>query len=311
MSGLVDAHVHLFLDAGPTPRQAYLAAAPEARVTTALANAERALAAGITTLVDLGASVADIAGYRAAAATYPRPLPHVIWSGPPITRRGGHCHFWGGEVGTESDVAAAVEARVALDAGIVKVMVSGGGLTPGTDPAAAELPVNLLNLAVRLAHEAGLPVAAHCHASEAMARAVEANVDRIEHASFLDRDGRARFDEALAAEMAARGIAVVPTAAGAVRTAERLRAGGSLANPNDVHAIERLEARRAFIGRWLEAGVRIVPGSDAGVIDTPHDALLDELRLYAELGVPSPERLAADGGPFDTGPAPRPGACSS
>jgi imidazolonepropionase-like amidohydrolase len=296
MSGLVDAHVHLFLDAGPTPRQAYLAATPEDRVATALANAERALAAGITTVVDLGASVGDIEGFRLAAATHPRPLPHVVWAGPPITRRGGHCHFWGGEVATESDVGSSIEGRLRLGAGIVKVMVSGGGLTPGTDPAAAELPANLLRLAVRLAHDAGLPVAAHCHASSAMARAVDADVDRIEHASFLDRDGRARFDEVLAAEMAARGIAVVPTAIGAVRTAERLRAGGALANPDDEHAIERLEARRAFVGRWLEAGVRIVPGSDAGVIDTPHDALLDELALYVEAGLTPDEAraLAAD-----------------
>jgi imidazolonepropionase-like amidohydrolase len=296
MSGLVDAHVHLFLDAGETPRETYLAAGPYERVATALANAERALEAGITTLIDLGAAVSDIEGYRAAAANHPRRLPRVVWAGPPITRRGGHCHFWGGEVASEAEVAAAIEARERAGAALVKVMVSGGGLTPGTDPATAEFPAPMLRLAVRLAHERWLPVAAHAHASSAMRLAVEAGVDRIEHASFLDRDGRARFDTGLAAEMAARGIAASPTAIGAVRTAERLRAGGALANPGDVHAIERLEARRAFIGRWLEAGVRIVPGSDAGVIDTPHDALIDELELYVAAGLTRHQAwaLAAD-----------------
>jgi imidazolonepropionase-like amidohydrolase len=226
--------------------------------------------------------------------THPRPLPRVVWAGPPITRRGGHCHFWGGEVASEGDVAAAVEARVAAGCGVVKVMVSGGGLTPGTDPAVAEMPARWLNVAVRRSREAGLPVAAHCHASAAMRRAVDAGVDRIEHGSFLDADGRSRFDRGLALEMAARGIGIGPTVISAVNTAARLRAGGALANPGDVYAFERLEARRTNVARWLEAGVRIVPGSDAGVAGTAHDALLDELRVYAELGVAEPERLASD-----------------
>ena len=293
---LVDAHVHLVLDAGPTPRETYLGASGAERVETALANAERALAAGVTTLIDLGASFADIAGYREAAAAHPRPLPQVIWAGPPITRRGGHCHFWGGEVATEADVADAVEARVAIGAGVVKVMVSGGGLTPGTDPSVAEMPAPLLRLAVRLAHQAGLPVAAHCHATEAMRRAVEAGVDRIEHGSFLDADGRSRFDRGLALEMAARGIGVGATVISAVNTEKRLRAGGALANPGDVYAFERLEARRTNIARWLEAGVRLVPGSDAGVAGTHHDALLDELRLYVEAGLTEMEVRALAAG---------------
>ena len=302
MSGLVDAHVHLVLDAGATPRETYLRSSPAERVAVALASAERALAAGVTTVIDLGASFEDIAGVRAAAASHPRPLPRVIWAGPPITRRGGHCHFWGGEVATEADVAAAIEARIAVGAGVVKVIVSGGGLTPGTDPAVAEMPPPLLRLAVRLAHDAGRPVAAHCHATDAMRLAVDAGVDRIEHGSFLDRDGRVRFDAGLAAEMAARGIGVGATAIGAVRTAERLRRGEAPANPGDVHALERLEARRSNIARWLEAGVRIVPGSDAGVAHTHHDALLDELALYVEAGLTEAEAraLAADDVPNES-----------
>ena len=296
MNGLVDAHVHLVLDAGPSPREVYLRASQEERVATALANAARAMAAGVTTVIDLGASFEDIAGFRAAAPTHDHPLPRVVWAGPPITRRGGHCHFWGGEVSSEAEVGVAIQRRLAVGAGVVKVMVSGGGLTPGTDPAVAEMPAVWLNLAVRLAREAGLPVAAHCHATEAMRRAVDAGVDRIEHASFLDSDGRVRFDPGLAAEMQARGIGVGTTAIGAVRGAQRLRRGAALENPGDVHAIARLEARRTNIARWREAGVRLVPGTDAGVMDTPHDALLDELRLFEEAGLSAEEarRLAAD-----------------
>ena len=144
MSGLVDAHVRLFLDAGPTPRQTYLAASPRraSRRPSRTPNARWRPASRCW-----WTSAHPSRTSRGTARQPPRipvPSPGRL-AGPPITRRGGHCHFWGGEVATESDVAAAVEARVALDAGIVKVTVSGGGLTPGTDPAAAELPANLLN----------------------------------------------------------------------------------------------------------------------------------------------------------------------
>src|SRR5437879_11053295 len=54
MAGLIDAHVHLFLDGGHDPVGRYLAASDSDRLDVAGANAERALAAGITVLRDLG-----------------------------------------------------------------------------------------------------------------------------------------------------------------------------------------------------------------------------------------------------------------
>src|SRR5579884_848512 len=52
--GLIDAHVHLFLDAGPSPRLSFLAATAETKMETARQNAQAALNAGITTVRDCG-----------------------------------------------------------------------------------------------------------------------------------------------------------------------------------------------------------------------------------------------------------------
>ena len=88
--GLVDAHSHLFLDAGPTPRETYLDSREGRRVAVALAGAERALAAGVTTIIDLGAWFDDIAGFRGGRGAPPAAAAAaVVWAGPPITRRGG------------------------------------------------------------------------------------------------------------------------------------------------------------------------------------------------------------------------------
>ena len=67
----------------------------------------------------------------------------------------------------------------------VKIMASGGINTPGTDPAAAAFSEAHLRLMVDLAHEAGLPVAAHAHAAEAIDLVVRIGVETIEHATYV------------------------------------------------------------------------------------------------------------------------------
>jgi imidazolonepropionase-like amidohydrolase len=69
-----------------------------------------------------------------------------------------------------------------------------------------------------------------------------------------------------------------------LRTAERLRSTGQVAS-DDPHAVERLEARAAFVARYAELGAIIVAGTDAGVTDTGFEALHDELDAYRRVGV--------------------------
>jgi imidazolonepropionase-like amidohydrolase len=87
-------------------------------------------------------------------------------------------------------------------------------------------------------------------------------------------------------------MAVVPTASGALRTADRYRAAGAV-NPADRHAIDRLEARRWLMGELRAVGVRIVAGTDAGVIGTSFDSLHDELAVYVDVGLTPAEALRA------------------
>jgi imidazolonepropionase-like amidohydrolase len=288
--GLIDAHVHLTFDASADPAGAYRSLDDEARVDVARRNAARAVLAGVTTVRDLGGPLAVVAEVAHAIARGAAPGPDVVFAGAAITRVGGHLGLLGGEVGGAAEARALVERQIAAGARAVKVVVSGGGLTPGTRPDRAELPAPVLDAAVEVARHHGVPVAAHCHATAAIRRAVEAGVSTIEHVSFVGPGGRVRFDPELARRMRDRGIAASPTVSGALRSATRYRVAGAH-NPDEVDAIGRLEARPRISAELRAIGVTIVAGSDAGVTDTPHDSIHDDLAAYVDLGMSPADAL--------------------
>lgn len=283
--GLIDCHVHLFLDAGVDPLNAFLTSGSDARLRTATANAARALAAGITTVRDCGGPADLVFRFQRMVDRGELPGPGVIVAGAPLTRIGGHCHFFGGEVSEASDVRRTITGQARLGATFVKLIASGGGLTRGTRPFEADLPLGLMREAVLVARACGMHVSAHCHATESIVRALDAGVDIIEHASFAQPEGPPQFDREIAARMKDQGTVVSPTAISGIRIAEQLR---KAPGPNglDFASIERLEARRRHAARFFDAGVRIVAGSDCGVAGTPFDSLIDELIAYTDAGIP-------------------------
>jgi imidazolonepropionase-like amidohydrolase len=252
LPGLVDTHVHLAFDASRDPVAALAARDREAELA-AMAEAARAqLAAGVTTVRDLG----DRAYSALALAT---PLT-VVAAGPPITSPGGHCHYLGGET---TDVRAAVRERAARGCGVIKVMASGGGLTPGTDMLAPQFSLDDLRAVVDEAHRHGLPVTAHAHALPAVEQAVAAGVDGLEHATCLTEDGVV-LPADLLAEIVRRRVAVGATV-GVVPIP------GAAPPP---HVLRHLPAITVMLARMIAAGAVVVAGTDAGIgLPKPHGVL--------------------------------------
>jgi imidazolonepropionase-like amidohydrolase len=128
LPGLVDCHQHLCFEAlGVDAADAD----PAALAAQAEASARRAVTAGITTVRDLGDRDYATLGLRGQPG-----LPTVLCAGPPITVPGGHCWYLGGEVDPadgEPALRAAVRDRAAAGCDTVKIMVTGGFLTP-TNP---------------------------------------------------------------------------------------------------------------------------------------------------------------------------------
>jgi imidazolonepropionase-like amidohydrolase len=284
--GLIDAHVHLFLDAGDRPRDTFFESSEEEKLQTATRNLLDALCAGITTVRDCGGPAELVFQVQRGVNRGDLPGPRVLAAGAPITRPKGHCHFFGIEVTTPEEASRAVERQAREGASFVKLIASGGGLTPGTRPEEADLPLEVMKAATHAAHANGMHVAAHCHAVESIVRAMDAGVDIIEHASFTGPAGLPQFDEGIAARMKDQGIVVGPTAISGIRIAQAIRASGGSG-----HTVARLEARRDHLTKFCEAGVNIIAGTDCGVTNTPFDSLHDELDEYVRAGLSRADAL--------------------
>ena len=290
--GLIDSHVHFFLDGSAKPRESYLESDTQAKMQGARRNAKTAIQAGITTMRDCAAPAHLIFQLKRSIDRRETPGPHIITCGHALMRPGGHCHWiGGGEVTTVQEVRTTIERLLCEGAGFVKLMASGGGLTPGTIPHEADFPLRLMRAAAEAAHANGVHITAHCHATESIRRAIVAGLDMIEHANFLEPPGRYRFEESVAKEIRDRKLVISPTVVAALRTARRFRKAGHAHNPADVAAIDRLEGRFLNTREFRRLGINIIGGTDCGATDTSFDSLVDEILLYKKVGFSNQEAL--------------------
>ncbi|HET8765739.1 MAG TPA: amidohydrolase family protein [Pedococcus sp.] len=266
LPGLIDCHTHLVADCtmGGLERAGMMTG--EEVDAVVLASLRAHLAAGVTTVRDLG----DV-GYRTLAFREVPGLPRVVVAGPPITIPAGHCHFLGGAVRgtTESDLRAAVVERAERGVDVVKVMASGGFATPDSDQLGAQFTADQLSALTDEAHRAGLPLVAHAHSLLAMEYALSAGVDGIEHFTGLAVGMDAHLDQVLA-DAARRGTFVDLTM-GNDRSLHALMPAppphlAALMAGFGVSTFDELYAGRITqLGQLREHGVRVVTGVDSGM----------------------------------------------
>lgn len=167
LPGLIDAHVHLAMDASADPVAGLLAGDTGELARQAADRAARMLATGVTTVRDLGGHGNAAIQLRDAISAGRLPGPRILAAGTPLTPPGGHGWFFGGEVDGERAAIARVRSLKAAGADLVKVMASGGHITSGSVPMhRAQFTGRQLLSIVSEAHRLGMPVAAHAHGIE-------------------------------------------------------------------------------------------------------------------------------------------------
>ncbi|MFH8343034.1 amidohydrolase family protein [Streptomyces sp. AM6-12] len=305
--GLWESHTHLTGHAMALPEEERVA-----HLRTQLADY---LKAGITSVCDLGGSIAY--GHEVRQAARPGSAATLFFAGPVFTGPEGWPLAVHGDrtMALETGSADAAHRSVQDLLGQVDFVKC---IFDGND--GERLPLAALEAIVNEAHQAGKKVLAHVATAGDVRDAVRAGVDGIEH-SFVPQDpadlGEA---EEIAALLAEAGTLYCPTivtweqlghngdhthldrlvADGAITAEEaaEITARPAWGQPFPHHPADESKIRFDYAMRTLplfhDAGVKLVAGSDIALtMPTPTSALLRELQLFAQAGLPCSEIIAA------------------
>lgn len=288
LPGLVDCHVHL-ADVGAANPDDASRDDDAVRVLRLAQHAARTLLAGVTTVRDVGGRHHLEFGFRRGVQAGLAISPRLVLCGKIISMTAAGAEMWPGmyrQADGPWEVAKAVREQVKAGADAIKVMATGAIMAPATErPGQAQYRPHELHAATETAHALGRRVAAHAHGIDGIRNAVAAGVDTIEHGTYLHQE------PAVAAQMAERGIALVPT----------LKAGALLADPPGpgvpAEIVEKAREARDHAGRSfqvaMEAGVPIAMGTDAATSFNYHGENADELALMVEAGMTPMQAIIA------------------
>ncbi|HEV8677167.1 MAG TPA: amidohydrolase family protein [Methylomirabilota bacterium] len=301
MPGLTDAHVHVCAVEGNTAEQHRLHP-PSLIAAKSLRRIEQALGQGFTTVRDAGG--ADY-GFREAVASGLYPGPRLLVSGRVLSQTGGHgdkrrraewiapIDACLGMVGVIADgvdeVRKAAREQLRRDVDQVKIMASGGAMSPADELDTTQYTLDEMRAAVEEARAVGKYVLAHAYSSAAVRAAVAAGVRTIEHGNLLD--------PAAAQAMREAGAYLVPT----MTTYEVIAREGKAYGMSD-HQIAKINLAREKSVEGLthayRAGVQIGSGSDLlgdmqayravelelkGQVMAPMEVLWSATRINAEI----------------------------
>jgi imidazolonepropionase-like amidohydrolase len=284
LPGLIDCHVHLCLGAEPDVVQAIEQETPTETLIKSSQMARQTLEAGITTVRDVGSRDHSIFALKRAIDKGLTVGPRIVGAGLAICMIGGHARFIGQEVEGVEQVREVVRAQIAGGAQVIKVIASGGVLTPGTSPDQAQMTIEELRAAVDEAKRAGLKVAAHSHGSSGMKNAVRAGVHSIEHATLMDVETADLMDQ--------HDVYMVPTLSALATTAACRRGCGI---PDSVLEKAKAMTRRhqSSFKQAHHRGLLIAMGTDAGTPFNYHGENAQELERMVAFGMSPMEAILA------------------
>lgn len=303
MPGLIDTHVHVMWSGNDTDQphgtwDGLVSELPGTRALNAYVHARRDLEAGFTTIRDMASlDFVDIA-LRDAIEAGTVVGPRISACGYGLTSTGGHMDRCNGlrpdvrlggfdnVVDTVDEARKAARFLIRMKVDHIKVNAGRGHRVQGRPLFfAPEMQLDVMQTICQEAHAAGCRVAAHSLGSDGERWAVQAGVDSLEHAHFID-------DETIRA-MADCGTFLVPTMTHCVRNALKIRE----TEPEEVWAdnliLQAYDSMYQVIPRALELGVRIAAGTDAGAFGVPHGCNAQELELLTTIGMSPMQAIVA------------------
>lgn len=297
LPGMIDCHVHMLFH--PASLQERLLTPPTLQVFMGARNARETLDAGVTSVRDAGGTPQ---GFKMAIDRGLIPGPRMKIAVTALSQTGGHGDSTLpsgvrvralGSLGPEwpenvvdgpDEVRKAVREILRAGGDFIKLMSTGGVLSPSDEPGHTQFTPEEIAIMVQEAAAAGKTCMAHAQGTQGIKNAVNAGVESIEHGIWLD-------DEVMA-EMKRRGTFLVPTLVAplwVLRNAEN--APGSVLPQSIRKTKEVMADHKASIARAIDAGVRIAMGTDSGV--GPHGHNAEELERMVECGMTPMQAIVA------------------
>jgi imidazolonepropionase-like amidohydrolase len=289
MPGLIDGHMHISFGEARTEEELQIYTPMGHRAVRAAVDAEKVLLAGVTSATDPGGPRGIALAVRDAIDAGLVQGPRFSVAGRQMSTQqgiGNTLPEWVGEldqsygalVTSLDDIRQEIRRDVKDGVDLIKVAISG----PGTTEFAA-MSLEELSLAVSEAHGLGRPVTVHARSRRSVTLAVDAGVDWIMHASYMDEPTLERVVEAR--------IPILPALTLLVNV---LEATPGYYTPAMLDGVKHeLDSAVDVLRRARDAGVTLIAGSESGFGMTPYGAWhARELQIFVEyLGMRNHEAL--------------------
>ncbi len=275
MPGLFDCHVHLCLGAEGDPGTAADKLLPGQVTMKALERAQATLAGGITAIRDCGGKDYLEFAVRDAVNDGQQIGPTIRASGRLICMTGGHGNRTGRIADGIDEVVQAVREQIHAGSDLIKIMATGGVMTPGVNPEDAHYTAEEMAAGIAEGRRFNKRSASHAQGRDGILNAVRGGITSIEHGIFMD--------ETCVEEMLAQSTYLVPTVS-ALRNILDNKGNGI---PDYViEKTERVsEHHRRSIQMYYKAGGNIAMGTDAGTPFNKHGSNAMELEFMVGLGI--------------------------
>ena len=256
---------------------------PGAITLRALGHAQALLTGGITAARDCGGMDYLEFAVRDACNAGQFNGPIIRAAGRMICMTGGHGNRIGRIADGVEEIIRAVREQIHAGSDLIKIMATGGVMTPGVNPEDAHYSAREMAAGIAEGHRFNRPCASHAQGTEGVLNAVRGGADSIEHGIFLDSE--------CIDEMCRRGTVLVPTLSAFVNILRHPNAG----IPGDVmDKAERIASRhRESIKAYYRAGGKIAMGTDVGTPFNHHRQSAMELHYMVETGITPADTLTA------------------
>lgn len=286
--GLINTHVHLEFDSTVNARQRYLKESVGTRFLLASINANTLLESGVITVRDAGSSW-ELLNLRLPQVQTVIAIPKLQFAGPPLTVTGGHLHFLGCETDTLEDMVKQVRLRKKLNCDAVKVIATGGQMTPGSMPEQVYLHTREIQAVCEEAHNLHLPVFAHCLTTEGAMRCLKGGVDCIEHMACFIRNQKnglleRKFEIEKMRPFRGTGRYFMMGLSAGYHNLDPYRNGDCACGERERFLLEQEKKMFAIFRYCMDLGFLPVCGTDAGTAGTLFSETWLELALMVERG---------------------------